>query len=117
MRTTQGLVARVSIKKLKMRLKMQVKLYVIRDMVAGESGPVFTAKNDGLAIRQACQLMTGVIDISDYALYSIGMFDTESMELSDKVPYEIDFTIIYKSYCEKLETHNAKQAYIKEVVK
>lgn len=94
---------------------MQIKLYVIRDFVAGEAGPVFTAKNDDLAVRSACGLMHGVVDISDYSLYCIASFDTETMELTDKCPYAIDFTIAYKAYCEKLETMIARNTYVKEV--
>lgn len=112
--TPQGQVARARIK-LK-ELKMQIRLYVIRDLVAGESGPVFTAKNDGLAVRQACQLMLDVVDISDYALYRIADFDTETMELSDKTPYEVDFRLAYASYVKRVEEMRASQAYIKEVI-
>ena len=49
----------------------KVKLYVIRDLVAGECGPVFCAINDGVAVRQSCILMHDVIYINDYALVRI----------------------------------------------
>jgi len=95
---------------------MEVKLYTIRDLVAGECGPVFTAKNDGVAIRQACLLLhEPSLDVSDYALYCIGTFDTESMEFIDKTPHEIDIIIAYKAFSERMETVNAKNTYIKEV--
>ena len=61
------------------------KLYVVRDLVAGEAGPVFTAKNDGIAIRQTCQLLHGCIDVNDYALYQVGTIDTEEMEILPKL--------------------------------
>ena len=61
------------------------KLYVVRDLVAGEAGPVFTAKNDGIAIRQTCQLLHGCIDVNDYALYQVGTIDTEEMEIQPEI--------------------------------
>ena len=95
---------------------MEVKLYTIRDTVAGECGPVFTAKNDGVAVRQACLLLhEPSLDVSDYALYCIGTFDVESMEFKDKTPHEIDIIIPYKAFQEKMETVNAVNTFIKEV--
>ena len=93
----------------------ELKLYSIRDLVAGECGPIFTAKNDGVAIRQVCNMMHDVVDINDYALYCVGTFDTEEMVFTDKVPYEVDFHILYKQYFQKLEELKARQTYISEV--
>ena len=95
---------------------MEVKLYTIRDLVAGECGPMFTAKNDGVAIRQACMLMSEPsLDINDYSLYCVGTFDTESMEFRDKTPHEIDIVIPFKAFQERLETFEAQKTFIKEV--
>ena len=93
----------------------ELRLYSIRDLVAGESGPVFTAKNDGVAIRQVCMMMHDVMDVDDYALYCVGTFDTEEMVLVDKTPHEVDFHFLYKRYCTKLEELKAKNTYISEV--
>ena len=93
---------------------MQVKLYTIRDLVAGECGPIFVSKNDGLAVRQSCQLLAGVNDVAEYSLYCVGTFDTENMEMVEKVPHEIEFHLPYKAYMERLETMQAKQTFIKE---
>ena len=93
----------------------EIKLYSIRDLVAGECGPIFTAKNDGVAIRQVCMMMHDVVDIDDYALYCVGTFDIEKMELVDKIPHEVDFHFLYKQYCQKLEELKARQIYISEV--
>ena len=93
----------------------QVKLYSIRDLVAGECGPIFTAKNDGVAIRQVCMMMHDVVDLADYTLYCVGTFDTEDMVLVDRTPYEIDFHLLYKHYSTKLEELKAKNTYISEV--
>ena len=93
----------------------ELKLYSIRDLVAGECGPIFTAKNDGVAIRQVCMMMHEVVDVEDYALYCVGTFDTEEMVLVDKTPHEVDFHFLYKQYCTKLEELKAKNTYISEV--
>lgn len=93
----------------------EVKLYSIRDLIAFECGPIFTAKNDGVAIRQVCAMMHDVVDVTDYALYCVGTFDTEQMVLVDKTPYEIDFHFIHAQYCKKLEELKSRQTYISEV--
>ena len=93
----------------------EVKLYCIRDLVAGECGPIFTAKNDGVAIRQVCSMMHDVVDVAEYALYCVGTFDTEEMVLTDKVPHEIDFHFIHAQYCKTIEELKARQTYISEV--
>ena len=93
----------------------ELKLYSIRDLVAGECGPIFTAKNDVVAIRQVCMMMHDVVDVEDYALYCVGTFDTEEMVLVDKTPHGVDFHFLYKQYCTKLEELKAKNTYISEV--
>ena len=67
----------------------EIKLYSIRDLVAGECGPIFTAKNDAVAVRQVCMIMHDVADIDDYALYCVGTFDPEEMVLVDEPSYLI----------------------------
>ena len=93
----------------------EVKLYSIRDLVAGECGPIFTAKNDGVAIRKVCDMMHNVVDVEDYALYCVGTFEIEEMVLVDKTPHEVDFHLLYNQYCQKLEELKARQTYISEV--
>ena len=90
------------------------KLYVVRDLVAGEAGPVFTAKNDGIAIRQTCQLLHGCIDVNDYALYQVGTIDTEEMEIQPEIK-QISFEQLYSFYKDKLEELKARETYISEV--
>ena len=112
----QGQEARVSInKKSEVKSMAEVKLYSIRDLVAGECGPIFTAKNDGVAIRQVCAMMHDVVDVADYALYCVGTFDIEEMVLVDKTPYEIDFHFLHAQYSKKIEEIKARQTYISEV--
>ena len=90
------------------------KLYVVRDLVAGEAGPVFTAKNDGIAIRQTCQLLHGCIDVNDYALYQVGTIDTEEMEIQPEIK-QISFEQLYSFYKDKLEELKARETFISEV--
>ena len=59
---------------------MKVNLYTIYDVMAEESGPVFQAKNDNVA-RRACDSMimeASTFAVSDYHLWCLGCFDTES---------------------------------------
>ena len=90
------------------------KLYVVRDLVAGEAGPVFTAKNDGVAIRQTCMLLHDCIDVNDYALFQVGTIDTEEMEIQPEIK-EISFRQLYSVYYQKLEELKARETYISEV--
>lgn len=89
----------------------KVKLYVVRDLVAGECGPVFSAVNDGVAVRQSCQLLHTVIDVNDYALIRVGTIDTDSMEIIPDY-HEVDFRSVYAVYCAKLEEKMAREMYI-----
>lgn len=59
-------------------------MYTIWDDIAKDSSPPFLAKNDDVAIRQ---LMTTLfkdelININDYNVYKIGLYDTETMYLT-----------------------------------
>ena len=55
-------------------------LYTIYDSVAKECGPVFQAKNDGVALRCFMSLIkdTPNINPTDYDVYCLGEFDTDS---------------------------------------
>lgn len=59
---------------------MKVNIYTIYDKVACEAGPIFQAKNDGVAFRCFMSLIkdTNVASPSDYDVYCLGEFDTES---------------------------------------
>jgi hypothetical protein len=60
---------------------MNTKLYVVHDLVAQESGPVFEAKNDEVAMRKFRKMITdqnNVIQPSDYQLLSLGEMDHET---------------------------------------
>lgn len=55
------------------------RLYAVRDEVAEEFGPLFTAKNDGVAKRKFDELVKSVsADVKgDYVLYFMGIYDIE----------------------------------------
>ena len=59
---------------------MKVNIYTIYDKVACESGPIFQAKNDGVALRCFMSLMKETPNVvpSDYDVYCLGEFDTDS---------------------------------------
>lgn len=92
----------------------KVNLYVIKDTVAEECGPVFSAINDGVAIRQLCILMHDVFNVADYLLLCVGRMDTSSCEV-EPCHYEVDFISQYVLYCGKLEEKKARDMFITEV--
>ena len=59
---------------------MKVNIYTIYDKVACESGPIFQAKNDGVALRCFMSLMKETPNVvpSDYDVYCLGEFDTDN---------------------------------------
>lgn len=57
-------------------------LYTIYDKVAKEAGPIFEAKNDGVALRQITDMVKNqAIKISEYHLVKLGTFDKETVEI------------------------------------
>ena len=61
-----------------------MKLFTIYDKIAGESGPLFEAKNEQVAIRQYDQLISQQEDIlskDDFQLMCVGEYDHETMDL------------------------------------
>lgn len=78
---------------------MKTNLYVIFDKVADEAGMPFDAKTDGVAIRKTTAMIDSLrqqnphIDLSEYALYHVGFFDTETLKMSGlpDVAHQVDF--------------------------
>lgn len=70
------------------------KLYVIQDQVAEESGPIFEAKNDGIAQRNFSLMMVEHknLDLSEYHLYCVGEIDHET-NLIEPCLYKVNTTI------------------------
>lgn len=60
---------------------MKYGLYTVKDIVAQDAGPVFCAVNDGVAIRQFKVLVKDSGAPDDYELYSLGAYDSETLEL------------------------------------
>lgn len=69
---------------------MEMRLYVIRDKVAEECGPVFAAVNDGIAFRQYRHLLSGCPDIMDYQLQCVGAYDTVMGEIVGHAPVIVE---------------------------
>lgn len=61
---------------------MILKLYCVRDKVADKSLCVFTAVNDGMAIRENGVALSRVAPLGDLELNAIGTFDDETMEIA-----------------------------------
>jgi hypothetical protein len=72
---------------------MEMRLYVIYDKVAQESGPLFSAVNDGVAIRNFRGILKDVtaVDKDSYRLFFIGTYDNVKMNLVESMPDEIYF--------------------------
>lgn len=69
---------------------MVVKLYCVWDKVREESSPIFTAKNDGTAIRDFKTSVPKEMK-EDYELFFLGTYNFENMEvLPQKEPVKIE---------------------------
>ena len=68
---------------------MKVNIYTIYDKVACEAGPIFQAKNDTVALRCFMSLMkeTPSVNPTDYDVYCLGDFDTESRTFNPEDNY------------------------------
>lgn len=68
-------------------------LYVVYDKVAGEAGPVYTAKNDAVARRMYAGLVEREgINRDEYLLIHIGQYD--NIGTLDQLPYVVSATYI-----------------------
>lgn len=62
---------------------METRLYVIRDRVAEDSGPIFQAVNDGVAIRSYRAFMAqSPVEKDEYMLLCVGTFDSSITKLN-----------------------------------
>ncbi|MBA7535562.1 hypothetical protein ES705_27820 [subsurface metagenome] len=59
-------------------LYMKTELYVVYDKVAEESGPIFEARNEGVASRQYAKFINKADAPADYLLFRIGSLDHDS---------------------------------------
>lgn len=60
---------------------MRRKLYVIYDRAAEESGPIYEAKNDAIALRNFSQVVDGKPFSEDQELLCVGEIDHETHEI------------------------------------
>ena len=68
-----------------------MKLYVVYDRVAEESGPVFEAKNNGVAWRKYARMLNSEKDLvkySDYMLLCVGKVDHDLNKVEGIFPAE-----------------------------
>lgn len=68
-----------------------VGIYAVYDRVAEECGPVFSARNDGVAMRAYRQMMhDNRATVGEYKLVRLASYDTISMLVSPEVvPVEV----------------------------
>jgi hypothetical protein len=65
-------------------------LYCIKDIVANEAGPIFQAKNDGVAIRNyVAMCMENHLSADEFILYRVGQYDPETMSIRVSDPLQI----------------------------
>lgn len=73
---------------------MLTRVYTIKDVVAEEFGPLYQARNDGVAIRGYRDLMarpmgTALPDPREYRLYCVAEFDNSTGYVHASDPVEI----------------------------
>lgn len=81
---------------------MITRLYSLYDSVAEEFGPLFSAKNDEVALRNVIQMFTdmkvNIASVESYHLYYIGNFDTDNGHLVestiDAIEIKIDYDVL-----------------------
>lgn len=66
-------------------------LYAIYDKVAEESGPIFTAVNEGVATRQAVQILRPLPPHTrdDYCLMHVGHYDLKTCVITLQSPPQV----------------------------
>lgn len=93
---------------------MKYGVYTICDNVAGISGPVFQAVNDGVARREFARTIgsSGVFCPDDYVLYKVGEWDDVTREmtsLKDSVLIR-DTDLDVQMYYLQMTEHHRKEA-------
>lgn len=71
---------------------MKMRVYAIYDRVAEEGGPIFSAVNDGVAIREFRALIQqcSPVDRDAYKLYLLGVYDSDKvMVFPEDRPVEV----------------------------
>jgi len=68
-------------------------LYVLRDLIAECSGPIFEARNNGVAIRKYNELLKDNPYPAEYDLIHIGTINHETEKLTALDPTPVELTI------------------------
>lgn len=75
---------------------MLLGVYTLYDSVMKMSGPLFTAHNEGDAVRQCRRLFEDAkVKPEDFVLYSMGLYDDEQLiltatkKIAVKIPQEV----------------------------
>ncbi len=72
---------------------MEIKLYAIKDTVAGVFGTPFLASSVGLAVRQFRYMMKNAPMVAnDCALYCLGGYEQETGAISPEVTFIENYT-------------------------
>lgn len=83
---------------------MTYNIYTIYDKVSKECGPVFQAKNFGVAKRYLEDMVkNNPIKLDEYTLYQIGSYDTESGKLFSQSIISWDLSEIFGDTVETVE--------------
>ena len=83
---------------------MTYNIYTIYEKVSKECGPVFQAKNFGVAKRYIEDMVKkDPIKLDEYSLYQIASFDTESCKLVSLTILSWDFSEIFGDTVESVE--------------
>lgn len=83
---------------------MTYNIYTIYDKVSKECGPVFQAKNFGVAKRYIENMVKNeFLNLDEYSLYQIASFDTESCKLVSLAIISWDFSEIFGDTVESVE--------------
>lgn len=73
---------------------MITNLYCIRDVAAEDSGPIFHAKNNAVAVRNYQQMMKDTPYSGDYKLLLLGSYDSDrTLIVLLSLPEEVNLTI------------------------
>lgn len=106
---------------------MIMRLYSLYDSVAEEFGPLFSAKNDDVALRNMIQMFAemkvNIASLNSFHLFHVGDFDTELGKLDSVNSNEeiyIDYAVLdgvfdaYKEYCDGLKKNVSRETNDKE---
>ena len=83
---------------------MTYNIYTIYDKVSKECGPVFQAKNFGVAKRYLEDMVkNNPIKLDEYALYQLATFDSETFKLTSLAILSWDLSEIFGDTVESVE--------------